>query len=355
MATAINNKTLVDRAMRFITSDVNDQTLRLLVQEAIRAADEELRNIDEFSPLAWHIGTWDNLRTVLPAEISAITAADPGVITAASINSTIEAHGFRDNSSNHQDIVLIDGISSGGDRDQSLGMEMLNNRFYLLDYVDADTFSLDTIDGLNDVDTSDMYAYDSGGTVYHAGFKIDPDLIEADVASQWSFGEIIPYGVTIDGFPCHPVGQFDISNKYTLRKTGFAQRPKHYFYWQHHETVAAASPTIGHYLFLLPVSNQEYNVKIDFRKEIPEMSTWNTTAYPPHPIAVHSALWKGALAKLVGDAKKLERSSERAIATQVEVLFAQRWQEEWSIAKFNALNLHRKLLGESGGMGGITA
>jgi hypothetical protein len=248
---------------------------------------------------------------------------------------------------------LIDGISSGGDRDTNLGMGMLNERFYLLDYVDADTFSLDTIDGLNDVDTSDMYEYSSGGIVYHAGFKLDTTIIEADVDSEWTFGEVIPYGVTVDGFPCTPVGQFDIDNRYPLRKTGFASRPKHYFYWQHHQTYGTSSPTIGHYLFLLPVAATEYNVKISYRKEVPAISTWTTSAYPPHPISVHSALWKGALAKLVGDAKKLQRSSERTIATQVEVLFAQRWQEEWAQAKIETFNLHRKLIGECGGMGGV--
>jgi hypothetical protein len=236
-------------------------------------------------------------------------------------------------------------------------MEMLNERFYLLNYADADTFSLETIDGLDAVDTTDMYAYSSGGSAYHAGFKLDTDLIEADVDSEWSFGEILPNGVTIDGYPCHPVGQFDIANRYPLRKVGYAQRPKHYFYWQHHETYGVASPTIGHYLFLLPAANAEYNIKINFRKEIPAMSTWTTTAYPPHPIAVHHALWKGARAKLVGDAKKVQRQTEtgQAIATQVEVLFAETWKAEWAQAKFQVFNLHRKLIGESGGMGGISA
>ena len=357
MATAISNSSLVDKAMRFLTTDVTgDKMLRLLVQEAIINADRDLRTIDEFSPLAWHIGVWDNLRTVPWADISAITAADPAVITAACSNSNITGHGFHDESTDHQDIVLVDGIDSGGDRTSNLGMEKINARFYLLNYVDSTTVNLKTIDNLDYLDSSSMYAYDSGGSIYHAGFKINTTLIEANVSSEWSFGRIIPYGVTIDGYPCHPVGSFDIANRYELRSIGYAQRPKHYYYWQHHQTFGEAAPTIGHYLFLLPPANTEYNVKILFEKVIADLASWDDTHYPPHPAEVHQALWKGALANLVGNAKKAQRQNEKGIiATQVEVLHAQHWLEEWRKEKLRVLNLHRMLLGEKGGMGSISA
>lgn len=78
-----------------------------------------------------------------PQNISAITKADPGVIT-------IAGHGL-----STYDKVYITGI---------VGMTELNDQYYWVKKIDANTFSL-TDEWENDIDTSGYTTYTSGGTV----------------------------------------------------------------------------------------------------------------------------------------------------------------------------------------------
>lgn len=74
--------------------------------------------------------------------ITGVTQANPGVITSA-------GHGYSDG-----DEVYISSVG---------GMTELNGKFYLVDYINANTFSLTDIDG-NAINTSSYTAYTSGGT-----------------------------------------------------------------------------------------------------------------------------------------------------------------------------------------------
>lgn len=74
---------------------------------------------------------------------TAITQADPGVIT-------IAGHGLVDG-----DEVFIDNVG---------GMEELNGRWFVVVYIDANTFSLQDYFG-NDIDTTAFTAFTSGGEV----------------------------------------------------------------------------------------------------------------------------------------------------------------------------------------------
>lgn len=92
--------------------------------------------------------------------ISAITEADPGVITA-------EAHGYSDG-----DEIFISDVE---------GMTELNNKYYLVVYIDADSFSLTDIDG-NAIDTSGYTTYTAGGKC-DGVYEIDTPYVEADLDS----------------------------------------------------------------------------------------------------------------------------------------------------------------------------
>ena len=75
--------------------------------------------------------------------ITAITQADPGELT-------VSGHGFAGGEE-----IYISGV---------LGMTELNNNYYIVVYVDANTISLTDIDG-NAIDTTLYTAYDSAGTI----------------------------------------------------------------------------------------------------------------------------------------------------------------------------------------------
>lgn len=90
--------------------------------------------------------------------ITAITQADPGVIT-------ITAHGYSTG-----DEIYIENIE---------GMTELNNKFYLVVKIGADTFSLTDVDG-NAIDTTAYTAYTAGGTADKI-YEIDTPYLEADL------------------------------------------------------------------------------------------------------------------------------------------------------------------------------
>lgn len=76
-------------------------------------------------------------------DITAITQATPGVVTAA-------GHGFSDG-----DVVWLSGVA---------GMTAVNQRYYVVASAATDTFALTTLDG-SGVDTTGYSAYSSGGKV----------------------------------------------------------------------------------------------------------------------------------------------------------------------------------------------
>uniref|UniRef100_A0A6M3IEI1 Putative tail tubular protein n=1 Tax=viral metagenome TaxID=1070528 RepID=A0A6M3IEI1_9ZZZZ len=341
MSTRISTMDLVNRAMRFITSDVGEPTLRALVQDAIVQADRELRDSVSSKPLHWLTHPYDGLRTQYYAEISAITQADPGVITAQSSNDDITGHGFRDNSTDHQDIVVIDSIG---------GMEELNTRIYLLEYVNSTTFTLKTLDGLDAVATTNYTEYTSGGIVYCIGLVLNTTLILANVSDKWDFKRVLP-SPRFDGYPTAPIPENEVNDTTFWTDVSSARRPERWREWIN----VTESGTQAHYLFWYPAANQQYNLEFIYEKDIADISVFTKTTYPFHPAEIHDILWKGALAQLVGDNEKAKRSSDKVIATQLEVLFAQKWTREWEDGKKRAREYSKFLRGERGGLSGVRA
>jgi len=339
MASRLSTLALKNNVKKFILESPQDQSLDAIVEEAIINADRDLRIADSLSPLAWDITPFDGLRTVTYAAISDITAADPGVITAASVDSSVTGHGFHDHDS-IRDIVVIDGIA---------GMEELNSRVFLLQYIDTTTFSLKSLDGLSDIDTSSYTAYSSSGFVYHAGFVLNTTTILADVSSQWTIKQLLPHP-TIDGYPLYPITEAE-AKKWRWQDPGFRTRPERYRYWKNMTTAS----TVNEYIFLYPVCSQPYNISIPYQKEIPDISVWSASTYPFHPPQVHDAIWHGALAKLVGISRRVQRSNDKVIATQLEIAWKERWEGEWRKDLIRTVELSRQMMGDLGGASGISA
>ena len=341
MASAISTDDLKAKALQFITADPTEQGLDSLIEEALIMADRDLRNVDSLSPLAWDIQPFDGMRTRPQAQISDITQADPGVFTAASVDSAVTGHGFPDNTSDHTSIVVVDGVG---------GMEELNKRLFLLQYIDATTFSLKTIDGLDALNTTNYTEYDSGGVIYHAGYLLNTTVILANVATKWTFKMPIPHP-KLDGVPLSPVteNEVDVGRLYDV---SFSGRPDRYRYWQN----MTAAGTVSNYIFFYPVCATYYNFGFSYQKEIPDLTFPGTSAvYPFHPPQIHDAIWHGALAKLVGVSKRMSRQNEKVIATQLEVLWAKKWELEWSKDKIKTIELSRRMLGDLGDSSGFSA
>lgn len=121
-----------------------------LIDSMINMAYYELLQADDLYPPFWLTDFDDTLACVAPMTITAISAADPGVITVD------EAHGLATS-----DIVGVFGI---------VGTSVLNNRLYLVNSVPATTtLSLIDLDSLDAIDTTSMTAWSSGGTILHMG------------------------------------------------------------------------------------------------------------------------------------------------------------------------------------------
>ena len=343
MSTRIDTLTLVDKAMRFITGNLQQDTLRALVEDAIIQADRELRDGgDPANPLHWLTHPFDGIRTQYYAYISAITQGDPGIFTAQSINSSeITGHGFRDNSSDHTDIVIVDGIDA---------MDELNRRIYLLEYIDSTTFSLKTLDGLDAVNTTNYTEYSDGGIVCCAGLQFDTDIILDNVSDEWGFKRVLP-SPKFDGYPTDPIGQRIVDNEKGWMDISNAQRPKKWREWIN----MTVSGTEAHCLLWYPPVDQPYNLEFLYEKDIADIATFTTKTYPFHPAEANDLLWKGALAQLVGDAERAKRGSDKVIATQLEVLFAQKWTREWEIGKTRLREYSESLKGGRGQMSGVRA
>jgi hypothetical protein len=334
VASRISTLELFNKAKRHVVASPAKDIIDDLIKDAIVQADRELRQADSLHPLAWDIAYYDGLRTKTYADISAISQASPGVVTASSIDGAVTGHGFASN-----DIVLIDGID---------GMEELNTRLFVVVYIDADTFSLKTVDGLNAVDTSGYAAHSSGGAVYHIGAVLDDTTVLAGNNSEWTIKRLLP-SPKFDGFGTKPISEMELGgNQYWISTA--ADRPWRYRYWQN----MTSMDSTAHYLFWYPSANDQYNVSIPYQREVPDIAAWTAATYPFHPPQIHDCLWHGALANLAYVHAKAAMATGEGRDLNFEVMNAQYWMTQWEKDKARVVNFSRDLQGLRGGTGGFS-
>jgi hypothetical protein len=330
MADKLSNLDLLDRCKRYILSDPTNQSLDFVIQDAIVTACREIAALD--SPLAWLRGSYNEDVTRYYAKISAVTQANPGVITADSLDPDLSSdHGFQSD-----DIVWIEGID---------GMERLNRRFYIATRASATTITLTQLDGQNAIDTTNYEAYSSGGSIYHAGIKLD----DIEPASAWKLKRV--YDVRFDGYPTDPMPDELINQNSAW--LGCSGRPKRWMYWRR---IYDDPSTPTHWLRWFGFAGQRYNLDVRFEKGYPDPSDWDESHYPPHIPEVHDYIWHRALFNLVTQTEKQKRSTrDKGDNTKIEILNANYWiakakEEEWKI-----IDLSREMIGDMPTTGGMSA
>ena len=307
----ISNYNLMERCRRYILADMSRTDQDDLVKIALITANREIANLGSM-PWVWNTEVYDEIFTRYYAVISDITAANPGVITADSVDPDLGTdHGFQTG-----DIVYIEGVNG------SNTLHRLNNRLFRAVRINATTLSLKSLDGNTVINSTDYPAYDSGGTIYHAGIVLPSSTIEPTGATfnsvnyEWDIKRV--YGVQFDLYPCEP-----ISEEAAQRLMQSGSRP---LKWRYQQYAYGTFGSPEHLLFWYNFPSQRYNVRVLFEKEYPDLSDWSDTVYPPCPGQIHEYIWHRALSNLAMDSQKHRRKTKDAgDNTKVEVLNAQYW------------------------------
>jgi len=222
MSTAITNKDLFKKAKRFIMLDTSRGDKDFLVKDALITSSREIAMLGGAKPIAWNREVYDELFTRYYATISAITNANPGVITADSVDPALtDDHGFQTN-----DVVYLAGVN-GENR-----IHELNERVFRAVRLSATTLTLKTLDGQTDINTTNYETWDSGGTIYHAGIVLPKSTIEPSTGTasyKWTIKRI--YDVLFDLEPrCFPITE-EAANVGGWMDAG--SRPKRWRYQQY--------------------------------------------------------------------------------------------------------------------------
>lgn len=336
MPTAITNLGLLNRCKRYILNDPTREDMDFLIQDALITADREIKALGRAVPLEWNKHVYDELFTRFHAEISDITQADPGVITADSLDPDLSSdHGFQDN-----DLVYIGGIN---------GMERLNDRIYRVTRASATTITLQRLDNQDNIDTSGYEEYESGGVIYHAGLVLPASTIEPSGGTEdyeWTIGRV--YDVTFDQYPTDPIDE-ETARKYKIEEPG--GRPRKWRYQQQSYS-SFSSSNIEHLLWWYKFPSQRYNVAVHIEKAYPDLATFDGDTYPPHPPEIHDFIWHRALGNLATHAEKARRRSAGRESgppgdnTKIEIVHAEYWLSKMAADEAEILAYNARVAGQ---------
>ena len=321
---SLSNLDLENRCKRYILTDPKRTDVDDLIRDSIITSYREISSLGQ-EPLAWNIETYDEIFTRYYASISDITAADPGVITADSVDPELSSdHGFQSG-----DIVYVDSVNAED------AHHKLNNRLFRAVRIDATTLSLKTLNGQDDIDTSDYEAYDTGGTIYHAGIVL-PSTIEpsaGDEEYQWKIKRV--YDVLFDLSPADPITEGEAQKH--LQPGGCPGK------WRYQQYSYTGYETPEHVVFWYGFPSQRYNVRVSIEKEYPDPSNWTSEFYLPMPDHIREFVWHRALAGLAMHSEKQRRKTggdHEGDNTKIEILNAQYWiskaaEDEQKILDYN--------------------
>lgn len=324
----LSNLALVNRCKRFILTDPKRTDVDDLIKDALITAFRDISDLGH-EPLAWNVETYDEIFTRYYATISAITAADPGVITADSVDPDLSSdHGFQTD-----DIVYLDGVNGEST------LHRLNNRLFRAVRIDATTLSLKTLNGQDAINTTDYEEYDTGGTIYHAGIVLPYASIEPSSGDyQWNIKRV--YDVQFDLCPADPITE---SAAQKLSEPG--GQPTR---WRYQQYAYASYETPDHVLFWYPFPSQRFNVKVSIEKEYPDIADWTDAHYPSCPGNIHEYIWHRALSGLAMHSEKQRRTAggdNVGDNTKIEILNAQYWIAKAGADELKILDYNRKMSG----------
>lgn len=284
--------------------------------------------------MAWNRHSYDEIFTRYYANISDITNADPGVITADSVDPDLDDdHGFQTN-----DFVYIDGID---------GPERLNYRIFRATRASATTLTLQTLDNQDNINTTDYETYDGGGTIYHVGLVLPASTIQP--ANSWTIKRL--FDVHFDHKAATPITKEQVVRDAWLEEGG---RPEKWRYEQYTYSTFESS-NIEHWLFWYGLPTKRYNVNLDIEKTYPDISTFKKgptgATYPPHPIDIHDYIWHRALANLATQAEKQRRTTVSRDGkvtgdnTKIEIVNANYWISKMAADEIDIMAYHNSMLG----------
>ena len=86
-------------------------------------------------------------------------------------------------------------------------------------------------------------------------------------------------------------------------------------------------------------------------KTYPDITVFNASTYPPHPIELHDYIWHRALANLATQTEKAKRQSltRQGVVgdnTKIEIVSAQYWIAKAAADEIDILAYNRSLLGD---------
>ena len=257
----------------------------------------EILAVDTVYPLHWLLDFDDTLASKAPANISAITLADPGVIT------TDAAHGFVAN-----DVVSIYSI---------VGTTQLNNRmFKVATAPSTTTLTLIDIDGVDAISSSAYTAWSSGGVINHRGLTLATTGkdVERIIRCSWH-GEDDMELVTDDDLE-EDTQWWDDSTT----------RPEKYY---HRKSYTAAGVEVNHLLWFA-CADQAYDLRYWFIKRPAKLT--DDAHVPLLPPKFHYAIVAGVMTRLGKDPVQTESTGvwPQLYMAQLEALkqFNRKWYKE---------------------------
>lgn len=212
----------------------------------------------------WLVDFDDTLACKAPSSISAITAADPGVIT------TTAAHGLVAG-----DIISIYNI---------VGMTELNQRTFRVNTTPlTTTLTLIDLDATDAIDTSGYTAYSSGGDIVHRGVAL--------ATTGKNVERIRTVVIPEEDHKLKAISEKELAEKTVLWDES-TQRPSRYY---HRKQYAAAGTELNQLLWFYG-ADQAYNLRYFFEKRISPLS--GSSDVPILPPWSHPALIYGSLVEL---------------------------------------------------------
>lgn len=224
----------------------------------------EIISCDSLNPLYWLVDFDDTLASVAPLEISAVTKADPGVMT-VKVTPTIVAG----------DIFMVHNIA---------GMTELNGRMFSAGTVNTGnkTIGLKDIDG-TDIVTTNYTTWSSGGTINHHGLTLATTGkdVKTIIVPRW-----------VGEKKMTPIGVKELEESFSLMGDNTAGNPTRYM--QRKAFTEAGVET--NQLIWYPGAGEAKDLRYWFEKRVPKLV--EDADVPMLPYDFHHSLIAGTMVRL---------------------------------------------------------